>query len=54
MDSKAWDVYLDGKLLDTVWFDEDCDSEYVRNALVDHDGYHPGIVVDLPWDARRP
>ena len=54
MNSKAWDVYLSGKLIDTVWFDADCSEKYVRDALIDHDGYHPGVVVKLAgpegWD----
>jgi len=45
MKSHAWNVYLSGKLLDTVWFDADCDEWYVRRALIDHDGYDPMITV---------
>ena len=45
MRSVAWDVYLNGREIDTVWYDPDCDAEYVKRTLVDHDGYHPGIVV---------
>lgn len=41
----AWNVYLNGKKIDTVFFDSYCDADYVKRALVDHDGYHPGIKV---------
>lgn len=40
-----WDVYLNGKLIDSVPYDKDCDAEYVYNSLVNHDGYHPNIKV---------
>lgn len=42
---KAWTVYLDGKEIDIVWFDNDCDEDYVLRALIDHDGYDPRITV---------
>jgi hypothetical protein len=42
---KEWDVILNGKVIDTVFFNEDCDAEYVRQSLVDHDGYDPEIEV---------
>ena len=45
MSAYAWDVYLQVKLIDTVWFDVDCDKEYVLRALIDHDGYSPAITV---------
>jgi hypothetical protein len=45
MRSHAWNVYLRGRLIDTVWFDADCDQVYVYRALVEHDGYDPAIVV---------
>lgn len=47
----AWNVYwkdssLKGyKLLDTVFFDEDCDKEYVYDSLVNHDGYPTDIKI---------
>lgn len=40
----AYDVYLNGELIDTV-FDQDPDPEEVRKALIDHDGYNIDIVV---------
>ena len=42
---QAWDVYLNGKLIDTVFYDKDCDRDYVRRGLINHDGYHPNIKV---------
>lgn len=41
----AWTVYLRGKEIDTVWFTDDCDDEYVRTSLINHDGYDPDISV---------
>lgn len=41
----AWNVYLHGKLIDTVFFNRDCDSEYIRKSLINHDGYNDAIVV---------
>jgi len=45
MASIAWNVYLKGKIIDTVFYDSNCDREYVRRGLVEHDGYDPAIVV---------
>lgn len=47
---KAWDVYephtyRDDEHLDTVFYDNDCNAEYVRRGLVEHDGYPPDIYV---------
>jgi hypothetical protein len=41
----AWNVYLNGKKIDTVFYTSDCDAEYVRKSLIDHDGYDPNITV---------
>lgn len=41
----AWNVYLNGRLINTVFYDDDCDADYVKRGLVDHDGFNPGIVV---------
>ena len=41
----AWTVTLNCKTIDTVFFDADCDADYVYRALVNHDGYNPGIKV---------
>ena len=42
---KGWDVYLKGKLIDTVFYDPDCTADYVKRGLVEHDGYDPRIKV---------
>ena len=45
----AWDVYLikNGKerLIDTVFYDDDCGEDYVRRGLINHDGYSSSIIV---------
>ncbi len=45
MRSVAWDVYLDGRCIDTVFYRPDYDRDAVKRSLVDHDGYHPAIIV---------
>jgi len=42
---KAWDVLKGGGRIDTVYYDDSCDAEYVRATLIDHDGYDPRITV---------
>jgi hypothetical protein len=44
-ESTVWDVYLGFTLIDTVFFSPAVDAEYVRRALIEHDGYDPSIVV---------
>jgi len=41
----AWNVYLGRKLIDTVFYDNSCDHWYVRNGLINRDGYNPAICV---------
>lgn len=41
----SWDVILNGKVIDTVWFTKDCDADYVRSSLINHDGYDCRIAV---------
>ena len=43
--SRGFDVYLNGKLIDTVWFDVDMSIEEMKKSLVEHDGYNPNIEV---------
>ncbi|MFW6272831.1 MAG: hypothetical protein ACOC2U_03530 [bacterium] len=45
MDIKWWNIYLDGKLIDSVPYTEDCDKEYIQESLIKHDGYNQNIVV---------
>lgn len=40
-----WNVYLGGRLLDSVPYEEDIDKDYVLRSLIEHDGYDPGITV---------
>ena len=40
-----WEVFLNGKAHDTVYYTADCDRLYVYDSLVDHDGYDPNIIV---------
>ncbi len=42
---KAYNVYLNGKLIDTVFFNKTCDSQYVKDSLISHDGYDYRIIV---------
>ena len=48
MKQLAWDVYLNNKIIDTVWFDEDMTEDQVEDALINHDNYDPAIVVHCP------
>ena len=41
----SWNVFLKGKWIDRVWFLSVCDAQYVRDSLVNHDGYNPAIRV---------
>ena len=41
----AWNVYLNDKWIDTVYYTADCDKDYVRSSLINHDCYNPNIVV---------
>jgi hypothetical protein len=45
--SRAFLVYLDNKLIDTVYYSIDfyCDEESIKNDLINHDGYNPSIEV---------
>ena len=40
---QEWAIYLEGKYIDSVWFTIDCCRDYVKLALVNHDGYNPKI-----------
>jgi len=41
----AWNVYLRGVKIDTVFFNQRCDAEYVKQSLINHDGCDPDIIV---------
>ena len=42
---QAWDVIRNGKVIDTVFYDRDCELWYVRKGLIEHDGYPVDIIV---------
>lgn len=41
----AFNVYLNGKWIDTVYFYNGINREQVRRALINKDGYDPAIRV---------
>jgi len=41
----AYNIYLKGKIIDTVFYTEQCDKQYIYNSLVNHDGYDQNIIV---------
>lgn len=45
MRHQAWNVYLSGKWIDTVYYNSTADREEVLQGLVDHDGYDSRISV---------
>lgn len=40
-----WNVYRNGKLIDSVNYDDNCTEWYVKDGLINHDGYPADIVV---------
>ena len=50
---KAWLVILNGKVIDTVYFNNDLDAWYVKRSLVDHDGMDPHIRVTVKDNEAR-
>jgi hypothetical protein len=40
-----WNVYLDGKYLDSVYFNPNHTADEVRKSLIDHDNFPSGITV---------
>jgi hypothetical protein len=50
---KAWNVYLDGDEIDTVFYDANNDAEDVRRSLINHDNYDPRITVRSPEDEEN-
>ena len=41
----ALNVSLKGKWLNRVYYNTSCDADYVRQSLINHDGYDPEITV---------
>lgn len=42
---RFWNVYLNGRLIDTVHFQATMTAEEVKKSLVGHDGYDSRIKV---------
>ena len=46
---QGWNVYLSGRLIDTVFYDSvydsGCSKDYVLRGLIEHDGYDPRITI---------
>jgi len=42
---QAWNVFVGYSLIDTVYYDPDCSAQYVRDGLINHDGYPVEITV---------
>lgn len=45
MAHQAWNVYLNGKLIDTVFCSHGGSAADVRRSLINHDGYDVSITV---------
>jgi hypothetical protein len=48
MKNAAWDVWLYGRVIDTVFYDCDMTEETVKTSLIEHDGYDSRIAVKGP------
>lgn len=42
---KGWNVYLHGRLIDTVYFDQSMTKDQILRSLINHDGYDYRIKV---------
>ena len=45
MKSQGWNVSLDGKNRDTVFFNSDLDKDYILDSLINNDNYNPNIKI---------
>ena len=43
----AWDVWSNGKMIDTVWYLRSISADTVCQSLINHDGY-PGDITVVP------
>jgi len=47
---QKWNVFSEveykDELIDSVFFDSDLDEDYVRDSLINHDGYDSGITIE--------
>lgn len=42
---KQWNIYLNNRIIDSVFFQYILDRHYVYDSLVNHDGYDSRIIV---------
>ncbi len=40
-----WQVVLNEKVIEEVYYTADCDAKYVKETLINHDGFNSGIEV---------
>ena len=45
MAHQTWNVYLNGKLIDTVFCNHGDSAADVRRSLINHDGYDASITI---------
>jgi hypothetical protein len=45
MNMREWKVILHGEHIDTVFFDEELEAEYVLDCLIHHDGFETDIEI---------
>lgn len=45
MTNQAWNVYLCNRKIDTVFFTKVCSKEFVKDSLINIDGYDKRIKV---------
>ena len=45
----TFDVYLNGKLIDTIFCSDSMTKEEAKDGLVNHDGYNPNISLRHRW-----
>ncbi len=45
METRQWDVYLDGKKIESTWWTPGHTSEQIRQSLINHDGFDVNITV---------
>lgn len=43
----VWDVFLNGKKINTVFYNNGISAEDVKKSLVEHDGFNTNIKVKL-------
>lgn len=43
--STAWNVYLNNRIIDTVFYVSNCGKDYIQDGLINHDGYNSRIIV---------